>query len=276
MLHKYTEFLNENFHDDFESKYSKLFNDSDEEILNKIRSLFQKIENETDNLKILSVYDSFLKDNQNYLNNKIVESENEETINNILRDNLMSIYFTLKNVQIKLDDKELFEEIFEKSNKNLKGLMTLKKDDFSTTISTYIKNYMIPQIEKMSGVEEKPQEADEQGVQVQTAQPVQPTEQGQSQEEPKNDKLETYKTNSEKWFSYIYDAVWYKLKKVKTEMNSNRTETSNIDQLSNLMKNSANEEAKKQLLTKITTLSKEDLNKLGDFLNINKEEVGDF
>jgi len=276
MLYKYTEFLNENFHDDFESKYSKLFNDSDEEILNKIRSLFQKIENETDNLKILSVYDSFLKDNQNYLNNKIVESENEETINNILRDNLMSIYFTLKNVQIKLDDKELFEEIFEKSNKNLKGLMTLKKDDFSTTISTYIKNYMIPQIEKMSGVEEKPQEADEQGVQVQTAQPVQPTEQGQSQEEPKNDKLETYKTNSEKWFSYIYDAVWYKLKKVKTEMNSNRTETSNIDQLSNLMKNSANEEAKKQLLTKITTLSKEDLNKLGDFLNINKEEVGDF
>ena len=276
MLHKYTEFLNENFHDDFESKYSKLFNDSDEEILNKIRSLFQKIENETDNLKILSVYDSFLKDNQNYLNNKIVESENEETINNILRDNLMSIYFTLKNVQIKLDDKELFEEIFEKSNKNLKGLMTLKKDDFSTTISTYIKNYMMPQIEKMSGVEEKPQEADEQGVQVQTAQPVQPTEQGQSQEEPKNDKLETYKTNSEKWFSYIYDAVWYKLKKVKTEMNSNRTETSNIDQLSNLMKNSANEEAKKQLLTKITTLSKEDLNKLGDFLNINKEEVGDF
>ena len=276
MLYKYTEFLNENFHDDFESKYSKLFNDSDEEILNKIRSLFQKIENETDNLKILSVYDSFLKDNQNYLNNKIVESENEETINNILRDNLMSIYFTLKNVQIKLDDKELFEEIFEKSNKNLKGLMTLKKDDFSTTISTYIKNYMIPQIEKMSGVEEKTQEADEQGVQVQTAQPVQPTEQGQSQEEPKNDKLETYKTNSEKWFSYIYDAVWYKLKKVKTEMNSNRTETSNIDQLSNLMKNSANEEAKKQLLTKITTLSKEDLNKLGDFLNINKEEVGDF
>jgi hypothetical protein len=42
------------------------------------------------------------------------------------------------------------------------------------------------------------------------------------------------------------------------------------------MKNSTNDEAKKQLLNKIISLSKEELTKLSGILNLNIEEIGDF
>jgi hypothetical protein len=280
MLYKYLNFINENFYDNFKSKYSKLFNESDDEIKKQLDTLFNKIDGETDYLKVVNVFDDFLSSNQQLLNKKITESQGQETINKLLGDNLKTIYFALKSVQVKMNNKDLFIEIFEKSkDKNFQGLMTMKQDKFPDAIPTYVKNYMIPQIEKMAGIQ-KVQEANVQGVQVQTAQPVQPAQSQQEPEQQKqsedNKQLETYKTKSEEWFYFIYGMIWDKLKKIKNDMSTNRMETNNIDQLSKLMKNSTNEEAKKQLLTKITALSKEDLNKLGDFLNINKEDVGDF
>lgn len=270
MLYKYLEFINENFYDDFKKTYLKLFNESDEDIKNELGMLFKKIDDETDNLKVINIFDDFLSSNQKTLNSKIDESEGQETINKLLSDNLKAIYFAIKSAQIKLDDKD-FTDIFEKArDKNLRNLMNMKRDKFSDAVSTYVKDYMIPQIEKLSGIQTKVNEADE------LAQPN--VAQNDTVNEPQNDtqKLDTYKEKSKEWFNYIYGMTWDKVKTIKNKLNTNRQVSSNIDQLSQLMKNSTNEEAKKQLLRKISTLSKEGLDKLGEFLNLNKEELGEF
>ena len=278
MLYKYLEFINESFYDDFKSKYFKLFDNSDEDIKNKLGTLFKKIDEETDYLKVVNTFDDFLSSNQNSLNSKIDNSEGQETINKLLSDNLKSIYFALKSIQIKLDDED-FANIFEQTkDKNLKNLMDMKRDKFSDAVPIYVKNYIIPQIEKLAGIEktQKVQEAEE-FAQPNVAQPTQVQTQPESQSEPQNnEQLTTYKEKSKEWFNYIYGIVWDKLKTIKNKLNTNRQVSTNIDQLTKLMKNSTNEEAKKQLLKKITSLSKENLDKLGDFLNLNKEELGEF
>jgi len=282
MLYNYLEFMNENFYDDFKSTYMKLFNESDEDIKNELGTLFKKIDDETDYLKIVNTFEDFLSSNQNSLNTKIDNSEGQETINKLLNDNLKAIYFALKSIQIKLDDKD-FADIFEQAkDKNLKNLMDMKRDKFSDAIPIFVKDYMIPQIEKMAGIKkiEKVQEADE-FTQSNVAQPIQVQAQNKPQSEPqtqdeKSQKLDTYKEKSKEWFKYIYGMIWDKLKPIKNKLNTNKQVSSNIDQLSKLMKNSSNEEAKKQLLKKITSLSKENLDKLGNFLNLNKEELGEF
>jgi len=269
MLHKYLDFINENFYDDFKKTYQKLFNDADDDIKNELGTLFKKIDDETDFLKVVNTFDDFLSSNQNTLNSKIDESEGQETINKLLTDNLKATYFALKSTQLKLDDKD-FTDIFEKAkDKNLRNLMNMKRDKFSDAYPTYVKDFMIPQIEKMSGVQ-KVQEADE-FAQPNVAQPTQV----QTQNEPQTE-LNVYKEKSKDWFNYIYGMIWDKLKTFKTKLNTNRQISSNIDQISQLMKNSNKEEAKKQLLKKVTSLPKEDLDKLGDFLKLNKEELGNF
>ena len=283
MLYKYSEFiLNENFYDDFKSKYFKLFNESDEDIKNQMGTLFKKIDDETDFSKIVKIFDDYLSSNQKTLNNKIDESQGQEAINKLLSDNLKAIYFTLKAVQIKLDDKD-FTDIFEKAkDKNFQNLMKMKRDKFSDAVPTYVNDYMIPQIKEMAGVEETEQVQEsklyeEETVQVQGTQNVQVQDTEQENTEQENDKqLTNYKEKSKEWFYYVYGMIWDKLKTINNKLNTNRQISSNIDQLSNLMKNSDNEEAKKHLLKKIVSLSKEDLNKVGELLGINKEELGDF
>lgn len=284
MLYKYLEFINENFFDDFKKTYLKLFNESDDDIKNELGTLFKKIDDETDNLKVVNTFDDFLSSNQKTLNSKIDESDGQESINKLLSDNLKTIYFAIKSIQIKLDDKD-FNDIFENTrNKNLRNLMNMKRDKFSDTVSTYVKDYMIPQIEKLAGIE-KPQQptvneaevAQPNVAQPNVAQPTQVQNQSNAQPEAQNNKqLATYKEKSKEWFNYIYDMIWDKIKTIKTKLNTNRQVSTNIDQLSQFMKNSTNEEAKKQLLRKISTLSKEGLDKLGEFLNLNKEELGEF
>ncbi len=285
MLYNYFNFINENFYDDFKKTYLKLFNNSDEDIKNELVTLFKKIDDETDYLKIVNTFDNFLSSNQKTFNSKIDESEGQEKINTLLTDNLKVIYFALKSVQIKLDDKD-FVDIFEKSkDKNFRSLMNMKRDKFSDAYPTYTKDYMIPQIKKMSNTkkvaesklyeEELAQPNVAQQTQVQTQNNSQ-NEPQNSQNEPQNQQLSTYKEKSKEWFNYIYGMTWDKLKIVKNKFNTNRQISSNIDQLSHLMKNSNNEEAKKQLLKKVTSLSKEGLDKLGEFLKLNKEELGEF
>lgn len=268
-LYQYKQFLNENFYDDFKNKYSKLFNESDVDIKNELDMLLKKIDNETNHIKVINIFDDFLSTNQNTLNDKIEKNENQEPINKIIGDNLKSIYFAIRNVQLKLTD-ESFNEVFEKSkDKNFKNLMEMKSDKFSDAVDIYIKDYMIPQIEKMSGIK-KTQESK---IYEQDAQPeVQPTD---AQKE-KNQKLKTYKEKSKEWFNYVYGMIWDKLKKVKYKMETNKNIMNNIDQLSKLITTSDNLEAKKQLFKKITTLSKEGLNKLSDILKLNKDEIGEF
>ncbi len=280
MIYKYSQFITEDFNDDFKSKYIKLFNNSDEDIKNELEVLFKKIDNETDQLKTVNVFDDFLSSNQNTLKMKISESVNQDSINKLLSDNLKSIYFAIKSIQIKLNSDD-FIDIFEQlKDENLKNLMEMKADKFSDAVPVYVKDYMIPQIKKMSNI----QSVQEMNIfEAEIVQPsvVQPNvSQSQVQTEipaeNNNKQLETYKTKSNEWFDYIYGMVWNKVKNIKTQLNSNKQILNNIDQVSNLMKNSDNEEAKKQLLNKIISLSKEQLNKLGDILKLNMNEIGDF
>jgi len=265
MLYRYLEFINENFYDDFKKTYLKLFNESDDDIKNELGTLFKKIDDETDSLKVVNTFDDFLSSNQKTLNSKIDESEGQETINKLLSDNLKAIYFAIKSVQIKLNDEE-FADIFEKArDKNLRNLMNMKRDKFSDAYSTYVKDYMIPQIEKLAGIEKTDEttvnEADvaqPNVAQPNVAQPTQVQAQPNAQPEPQNnEQLATYKEKSKEWFNYLYGMTWNKLKDIKNKLNTNRQVSTNIDQLSQLMKNSTNEEAKKQLLKKISSLSKE-------------------
>ncbi len=280
MIYKYSQFITEDFNDDFKSKYIKLFNNSDDDIKNELEVLFKKIDNETDQLKTVNVFDDFLSSNQNTLKMKISESVNQDSINKLLSDNLKSIYFAIKSIQIKLNSDD-FIDIFEQlKDENLKNLMEMKADKFSDAVPVYVKDYMIPQIKKMSNIQ-KVQEMTIFEAEVVQPSVVQPnTTQSQVQTEipaeNNNKQLETYKTKSNEWFDYIYGMVWNKVKNIKTQLNSNKQILNNIDQVSNLMKNSDNEEAKKQLLNKIISLSKEQLNKLGDILKLNMNEIGDF
>lgn len=285
ILYKYLDFINENFYDDFKKTHFKLFNDSDEDIKSQLATFLKRIDNETDYLKVVNTFDNFLSSNQNTLNSKIDNNEGQESINKILSDNLKAIFFTLRSVQIKLDDKDFTDTFEQAKDKNFKNLMNMKRDKFSDAYLTYVKDYMIPQIKKMSGIEEVKYPVNEANevTQPNVAQPTQDkaqndtqTEPETKQDEPQNQQLDTYKEKSKEWFNYIYGMIWDKLKTIKNKFNTNKQVSSNIDQLSILMKNSNNEDAKKQLLKKITTLSKEGLDKLGNFLRLNKEELGEF
>lgn len=281
-LNKYSDFVNENFLDDFKSNYAKLFNDSEQEITNTLGNLMKKTEKETDFIKLTKTFDEFLSTNQQILKQKITSATNTESVNKLLSDNLKCIYFALEYIKLKFNDDNFSKTFDRAQDKNFQKLMYFDNRKFSMAEPEFVKQYMIPQIEKMSGVKstnEQIKEANEQEEQPQTQQPVQTNQPKQTETEDNQKKvkeLENYKQKASEWFDYIYGMIWVKLKEFKTKVNQQKQINLNVEQVSKLMKNSTNQEGKRTLLNKIINLSQEELNSLADYLQLNKKEIGDF
>lgn len=260
MIHNYSSFisLNENISNDFKnSKYFKvLFDNSDEFIKSEIINMLKKIDiKEKD--KIIKIFENYLSENQNYINKKVDEYD-IDSIDKLLSDNIKNIYFSLYYTQQKIDNKE-FSNIFEKADKDLKKLMELGINDFSNYVSNnYIDKYITPKINKITTKEINNEDQNK--------------ENQNEENNIKNKNLE-YIKNFKSFFNSIFDMIWKKLKNIKTEVRNNRKLNLSIEQLSGLMKNSNNNEAKIKLLRKISSISKEDLKNIAISVGLNTEEM---
>lgn len=90
------------------------------------------------------------------------------------------------------------------------------------------------------------------------------------------DDLKNYKNTTKNWFNAFYKSLFDGSKMMVQDMTRDTNVNKSIDLIVKTMKNSNNELAKKQLLTKITNMSKDELQKMGDSLGLQKNEIGEF
>lgn len=266
----YDNFLNEEVSKFLKSNYNKIFNESNETLNNLFVNFTKKLDTDKD---IPNLYQRYIRAVQSNTQNQINDAESIDTVNKIVSDSIKYFYFSLKPVINKLQNNEFnMESIFEKSrDKRLQVLMSYPEDKFANAVPEFVTQIAEPQIKEES---EK------------NVQEVENTEETENViERVKNNILkilEADNTEQEKLISYKKSALeWintslFDLLKPKMQLlNQIRTNTSNlIDSISNEMKGSRNDNAKKMILNKIINLDSEQLKKLSDFLGFNEEEIG--
>lgn len=285
-LTPYTDFLVENnlstVSDFLKAQYNNIFKDPNLLLSNIFNDFTKKLDKEKN---VSSLYQKFIRTNQNTLQTEINKVESIDAVNKLLTDNIKFFYFSLKPVVNKLQNEEFtIEKIFERSrDKRLKTLMSYPEDQFSNAVQQYLNDAVLPQIKKDAGLDLTPPDKQ----QTQTSnQPTterimynisrileadNPNQANQDQAKQQQDLL-SYKKSAIKWFNLtLFDL----LKPKFTLLNSMGNNTGNsVDQLSRMMKGTNNENAKKMILNKVTNMDKEALQNLANYLQINKEELG--
>ena len=254
------------------SNYDKIFNDPNQALNNLFVSFTKRVDTDKN---ISNLYKNFITSNQSTINNEVNKAETIEGVNKILSDEIKYFYFSLTPIINKLQNDEFsIEEIFSKSrDKNLQALMSYPEDKFSNAVSQYVGN-LIPTIKKDAGIEEQAQAQEIAPVQSTTERIKHNINRILEAEEVSNvnDDLIAYKKAIVNWLSISL------LKPIKNKiqlLNQVGVSTSNIvDQLSNQMKGTNNENAKKMIINKVFNMDKEALKNLGLSLGITEEELG--
>jgi len=151
--------------------------------------------------------------------------------------------------------------------------MSYPEDKFSNAVSQYVGN-LIPTIKKDAGIEEQAQAQEIAPVQSTTERIKHNINRILEAEEVSNvnDDLIAYKKAIVNWLSI---SLFKPIKNKIQLLNQVGVSTSNIvDQLSNQMKGTNNENAKKMIINKVFNMDKEALKNLGLSLGITEEELG--
>jgi len=284
----YNRYLNEDFFNDFKTNYFKLFKDIDQDINRDFGNYLKKLETENDFNIISKTFNQFLSANQTTFSTKIDNSETIDQINKLILDNLKVIYFSTLPTVTKFNNQNFtMDLIFQKSaDKNFKNLMNMPEKSFSDACTQYVNTIMIPEINKKVGIQTQTNQTNNPTAQNVNNQTTPTTEkynnmlkkilEADQPDKKTLDDLKNYKTVTKNWFNAFYKSLFDSSKLLVNQETKNTTVNKGVDQIVKTMTNSKNELAKKQLINKITTMSKEELQKLGDSLGLKKEEIGEF
>jgi hypothetical protein len=255
------------------AQYNNIFQDPNQVLNNLFNDFTKRLDKEKN---VSNLYQRFIKSNQITIQNEINKAESMDAVNKIVTDNIKYFYFSLKPVVNKLQNQDFtIETIFEKSrDKKLQTLMSYPEDQFSNAVQQYINDAVIPNIKKDAGLELT-------NTDQQQTQTNQPKTEGmmyniyrilESDQPNQEEDIVKYKKSAINWFN----TTLYELLKNKfTVLNSLGNNTGNsVDQLARQMKGTQNINAKKMIINKIVNMEKEELQKLADYLQIQKDELG--
>jgi len=308
---KYEIFLNEGFFEDFRTQYSKLFNGVDQDMYRDFGEYMKKIENENNSNNLARIYNQFLTANQTTFNRKVETLESIDQINKLINDDIKIIYFAIRPVILKVNkDTFTIDTIF--GNSGIKQIMAIPEKEFANKISTDVNQNIVNDIMAKSGIKQQTQqpqqpqqpqqsvaehlsvlmkilEADgqqpattapqqpqqpQQNTKPQTTQ--QPQQNTQNQEKEQVDNVKKYKVATKNWFNGFYKMIFDSSRELMTQATKEAPTNSSIEDVAKMMKSSNNILAKTQLLNKISTLDKNQLQQLGKTLGLNFEEIGNF
>ena len=290
---KYNDFLYENtlstISDFLKAQYNNIFNGANQQLNSLFTDFTKKLDREKN---VPSLYQKYLRTNQNTIQNEINKADSIEAVNKVVTDNIKYFYFSLKPVVSKLQNDEFtIEKIFERSrDKRLQKLMSYPEDQFANAVPQYVTDAVLPQLKKDAGLEQTPQEKQQTQTPASTTesimsniyrileadQPVAtptttPAPATTPETNPEADLIK-YKKSAINWFNLtLFDLIKNKM----TILNRLGANTGNtVDQLSNMMKGTQNDNAKKMILNKIVNMNKEELENLANSLGLTKEEIG--
>jgi len=257
--------------DFLKTNYNKIFNEPNQ----KLNNLFVEFTKKVDRDKNTSyLYQKYIKTCSTTIQNEINNCESIEQVNKIISDEIKFFYFSLKPVINKLQNDEFtIEDIFSKSrDKNLQALMSYPEDKFSNAVSQYI-DTVLPVIKKDSGIDEVKPEENNQNTEITERIKNNILKILEADDVDTTTDLVNYKQSAIKWLNMsLFDLLKPKYQ-LLTKIGS--TTSNLVDQLSNQMKNTSNDNAKHMILNKIVNMDKEALKNLALSLGITEEELGD-
>lgn len=262
------------------AQYNNIFSDPNQTLNNLFVDFTKKVDTDKNTSNL---YQRYIKANQTAIQNEVNNAESIDDVNKLLSDEIKYFYFSLKPVVNKLQDNEFtIQKIFERSrDKRLIALMSYPEDKFANAVSQYT-NEIIPEIKKSAGIEEnKEVTTNTNNTPTETNGEMPTTERIrynvlkilEAEDVNVAQQLADYKKSVMNWLNVsLFELIKQKiqiLNKIGGPTTSNA-----IDQLSNQMKATNNENAKKMILNHVVNMDKEQLKKLALSLGITEEELG--
>jgi hypothetical protein len=254
------------------AQYNNIFKDPNQSLNRLFNDFTKRLDKEKN---VSNLYQSFIRTNQNVIQNEINAAESIDDINKLITDNLKYFYFTLSPVINKLQDPDFnMKTIFEKSrDKRLQTLMSYPEDQFSNAVQQYVNDGIIPWIKKDSGLDKQTNQQTQEPPQTQNQSAkesimynitkILEADEPNQQENQEND-LTKYKKSAIKWINMtLFDL----LKPKFTDINQGNAGNI-VDQLSKQMKGTMNDNAKKTILNNIINMNKEQLQGLANYLQL--------
>jgi hypothetical protein len=255
------------------AQYNNIFKDPNQSLNRLFNDFTKRLDKEKN---VSNLYQSFIRTNQNVIQNEINAAESIDDINKLITDNLKYFYFTLSPVINKLQDPDFnMKTIFEKSrDKRLQTLMSYPEDQFSNAVQQYVNDGIIPWIKKDSGLDKQTNQQTQEPSQTQNQSAkenimynitkiLEAADEPNQQENQEND-LTKYKKSAIKWINLtLFDL----LKPKFTDINQGNAGNI-VDQLSKQMKGTMNDNAKKTILNNIINMNKEQLQGLANYLQL--------
>lgn len=252
--------------DFLKTQYNNIFPDPTQSLNNLFSTYIKKLDTENN---VSNLYQNYLRTSQTTIQNEINKSDSIITVDKIITESIKYFYFSLIPIINKLQhDDFTIQKLFEISrDKRLLTLMSYPEDQFSNAVATYVST-IIPEIKKSSGILTSGSTTERVRFDINRI-----LEADVTTNVATNTDLINYKKGVINWINIsLFDIIKPKLQLLR-QLGANTSNS--VEQLSNQMKGTNNENAKKIILNKIMNMDKNDLQKLTDSLGLTKDELGD-
>jgi len=251
--------------------YKNIFKEPNQSLHNLFVDFTKKVDTDKN---VSNLYQRYIKANQTNIQNEINQAESIDAVNKIVTDSLKYFYYSLKPIVNKLQNDEFtMDEIFSRArDKRLKVLMTYPEDQFANAAPEYIGQVAVPQIKELSGLDKEKE--NEPAQTENTTERIKYNIQKILEADNPNEQadLVAYKKAATNW---INTTLFDLLKPKMQLLNQLGANTSNaVDQISDQIKGSANDNAKKMILNKIINMNAKELQNLAKTLGLSEDETG--
>jgi len=254
------------------AQYNNIFKEPNQNLNNLFVTFTKKVDTDRN---ISNLYQRYIKANQTSVQNEINNAESIDAVNKIITDEVKYFYYSLKPIVNKLQNDEFsMESIFSRSkDKRLQVLMSYPEDQFANAVPEYTGQIVVPQIKDLSGLN-KETTTEETVAPEATTERIKYNIQRilEAEENTEQEDLVSYKKAAINW---INTTLFDLLKPKMQLLNQIGANTSNaVDQISDEMKGSGNENAKKMIINKIMNMNDNELENLAKTLGLSEEETG--
>ena len=150
MLYNYDEFNNMN-----EGFFFFLLRSIKDFAAEPLNDFLRDIEKSGDPKKIINSLREYATLNNSKIDKALNTIKNKEELTSYLEQTLVGLYTAIKGVQAtRKVNKTYFDEMFKDADKNLVKVMNYDEKKFYPAIKNYVEEYLLPNLEKISGKNE--------------------------------------------------------------------------------------------------------------------------
>jgi len=140
MIKKYKDFINEKLSvfGDMKNLAGKFLHSTSDDAKKPVELFLNQLNNSKDIDLMKKQFLNYLKSHNESLKTSLKDTDDIENIKNITKDNLSTIYISLKSIITFINDKEqTISNIFKESNENIKKLFTDDEKVFDKNINSF-------------------------------------------------------------------------------------------------------------------------------------------